>query len=78
MKTWKDITLKQAQELLNLGEMDDLDLVINQMAIIKDTTIDEIEKLTPKEVLVIAKEQEAKKKLKRVPIFKGYRLCEVK
>lgn len=36
------------------------------------------EPLTPIEVLAIAKEQEAKKKLKRVPIFKGYKLCEVK
>lgn len=34
--------------------------------------------LTPHEVLAIAKEQEAKKKLVRVPIFKGYKLCEMK
>lgn len=56
MKTWKDITLKQAQELLNLGEMDELDLVINQMAIIRDTTIEEIEKLTPSELIEFTKE----------------------
>lgn len=43
-----------------------------------DTNKVESKVLTPKEVLRIAKEQEAKKKLKRVPIFKGYKLCEVK
>lgn len=56
MKSWKDITLRQAQELLNLGEMDELDLVINQMAIIKDTTIDDIEKRTPAELIEFTKE----------------------
>lgn len=39
---------------------------------------EDLEKLTPKEVLAIAKDQEAKKKFVRVPTFKGYRLCEVK
>lgn len=39
---------------------------------------EDLEGLTPKEVLAIAKEQEAKKKFARVPTFKGYRLCEVK
>lgn len=39
---------------------------------------EDLEKLTPKEVLAIAKEQEAKKKFVRVPTFKGYKLCEVK
>lgn len=34
--------------------------------------------LTAKEVLALAKERESKKKLVRVPIFKGYKLCEVK
>lgn len=57
MKSWKNIKLRQAQELLNLGEMDNnLDLAINQMAIIRDTTIEEIEKLTPKELIDFMKE----------------------
>lgn len=56
MKSWIDITLKQAQELLNLGEMDELDLIINQMAIIKDTTIEDIESRTPKEIVHFANE----------------------
>lgn len=52
MKGWKNITLRQAQEILNLGEFkDELDLIINQMAIIKDTTVDEIEKLSPKQLV---------------------------
>jgi hypothetical protein len=56
MKTWRDIKLRQAQEIALLGEMDELDLIINQMAIIRDTTIDEIEKLSPTELIEFTKE----------------------
>jgi len=49
MKTWKDITLRQAIEIDQLGEMDEVDLIINQMAIIRDTTTDAIEALSPLE-----------------------------
>lgn len=56
MKTWKDITLRQAIEIDQLGEMDEVDLIINQMAIIKDTTTDDIEKLSPAEFIAFTKE----------------------
>lgn len=56
-KGWKDITLRMAIEIDQLGEMDDeIDLTINQMAIIRDTTIDEIEKLNPIELIEFVKE----------------------
>lgn len=48
-KTWRDITLRQAIEIDQLGEMDEVDLIINQMAIIRDTTTDKIEALSPLE-----------------------------
>ena len=56
MKGWKDITLRMAIEIDGLGEMDEIDLTINQMAIIRDTTIDEIEKLNPVELIEFVKE----------------------
>jgi len=56
MKTWKDITLRQAIEIDQLGDMDDVELIINQMAIIRDTTTDEIEKLSPAEFIAFTKE----------------------
>ena len=56
MKGWKDITLRMAIEIDQLGEMDEIDLTINQMAIIRDTTIDEIEKLNPSELIEFVKE----------------------
>lgn len=55
-KGWKDITLRMAIEIDGLGEMDEIDLTINQMAIIRDTTIDEIEKLNPVELIEFVKE----------------------
>jgi hypothetical protein len=56
-KGWKDITLRMAIEIDGLGEMDDeIDLTINQMAVIRDTTIDEIEKLNPIELINFVKE----------------------
>jgi hypothetical protein len=56
MKGWRDLTLRQAIEIDQLGEMDEIDLTINQMAIIRDTTIDEIEKLNPSELIEFVKE----------------------
>jgi hypothetical protein len=56
MKSWKDITLKKAIELEQLGDMDKLDLIINQYAIINDMTIEEVEKMTPNELLESSKE----------------------
>ena len=55
-KGWKDITLRMAIEIDGLGEMDEIDLTINQMAINRDTTIDEIEKLNPSELINFVKE----------------------
>ena len=55
-KGWKDLTLRQAIEIDQLGDMDEIDLTINQMAIIRDTTIDEIEKLNPIELIEFVKE----------------------
>ena len=55
-KGWKDITLRMAIEIDGLGEMDEIDLTINQMSIIRDTTIDEIEKLNPVELIEFVKE----------------------
>jgi hypothetical protein len=42
-RSWKDITLEQGQELAQLDIEDTWELVTNQMAIILDTTMDEIE-----------------------------------
>lgn len=56
MKTWKDITLRQAIEIDQLGEMEEIDLIINQMAIIRDTTTEEIESLSPAEFIKFAAE----------------------
>lgn len=56
MKGWRDLTLRQAIEIDQLGEMDEIDLTINQMAIIRDWTIDEIEKLNPSELIEFVKE----------------------
>lgn len=62
-KNWSNITLKQAQEISSLGEMDELELVINQMAIIRDTTIDVIEALEPKELITFIEEYHFLKEL---------------
>jgi hypothetical protein len=55
-KGWRDLTLRQAIEIDQLGDLDEIDLTINQMAIIRDTTIDEIEKLNPSELIEFVKE----------------------
>jgi hypothetical protein len=43
VKSWKDVTLEQGIELSQLDIEDSWELVTNQMAIILDTTMDEIE-----------------------------------
>lgn len=43
VKSWRDITLEQGIELSQLDIEDSWELVTNQMAIILDTTMDEIE-----------------------------------
>lgn len=43
VKSWKDITLEQGIELSQLDIEDSWELVTNQMAIILDTTMDDIE-----------------------------------
>jgi hypothetical protein len=70
-KGWKDITLRQAQEILNLGEMDDeLDLIMYQMAIVLDTTIDVIEKLKPSEIVQFTQQYQF---LNKIPAKKLHR-----
>jgi hypothetical protein len=56
MKSWKDISLRKAIELESLGEMEKLDLIINQYAILNDMTIDEVEKMTPNELFESSKD----------------------
>lgn len=56
MKSWKDISLRKAIELESLGEMEKLDLIINQYAILNDMTIEEVEKMTPAELLASSKD----------------------
>jgi hypothetical protein len=74
MKDWKDITLRQAQEILNLGEMDDeLDLIMYQMAIIRDTTIDVIEKLKPNEIVEFAKEYQFLNKIPQKKLHRTFK-----
>lgn len=54
MKGWKDITLRQSMELEQIGEMDQLDLIVNQYAIINNMTIEEVERMTPEELFIEA------------------------
>lgn len=73
MKTWKDITLSQAIEIGQLGEMEEIDLIINQMAIIRDTTTDQIESLSPSEFVKFVEEYKfmgEMPKAKRTKTFK--------
>ena len=68
---------KVRQEYLN--RVKTKPLIIEKRPTVARLPINEdLQGLTPKEVLAIAKKQEAKKKFNKVPIFKGYRLCEVK
>lgn len=54
MKGWKDISLRKAIELETIGEMDQMDLIVNQYAIINDLTIDEVERMTPEKLFIEA------------------------
>ncbi len=55
-KSWKDVKLRQAQELLQLEEKTGLDLLISQMAIILDTDEGTIEDLPMTEITKFAEE----------------------
>ena len=51
MKTWKDVKLKAAKELLNMGDYDDpMDEAIAKLTIVLDTTEDVILNKTPGEL----------------------------
>jgi hypothetical protein len=54
MKGWKDITLRQSMELELIGEMDQMDLIVNQYAIINNMTIEEVERMTPEQLFIEA------------------------
>lgn len=45
-KSWKDIKLRAAIELMGLSPENDLDLIVNRLAILKDQDPGEIEKMT--------------------------------
>ena len=45
-KSWKDISLKMAIELIQLSPENDLDLIVNRLAILKDQDPADIEKMT--------------------------------
>ena len=45
-KSWKDISLKMAIELIQLSPENDLDLIVNRLAILKDEDPADIEKMT--------------------------------
>lgn len=49
-KSWKDITLKTAIELIQLSPENDLDLIVNRLAIIKDVDPFEIEQMSFDEI----------------------------
>lgn len=72
-KGWKDLTLRMAIEIDQLGEMDEIDLTINQMAIIRDTTIDEIEKLKPSELIEFVKEYDFMKTMPKPKLIKTFK-----
>jgi hypothetical protein len=73
MKTWKDITLRKAIKLEKLPEMDKLELIINQYAILNDISVSDVEDMTPAELLENSKEYEFLLKLpdsKRTDVVK--------
>ena len=49
-KSWKDISLKMAIELIQLSPENDLDLIIERLAILKDQDPADIEKMTFEEI----------------------------
>ena len=49
-KSWKDISLKMAIELIQLSPENDLDLIVNRLAILKDQDPADIEKMTFEEI----------------------------
>jgi hypothetical protein len=53
MKSWKDITLRMAQKLMDIRTegRDAIDIIIDQMAVLYNKTTDEIELMEPKELI---------------------------
>ena len=49
-KSWKDISLKMAIELIQLSPENDLDLIVNRLAILKEQDPADIEKMTFEEI----------------------------
>ena len=49
-KSWKDISLKMAIELIQLSPENDLDLIVNRLAILKDQDPADIEKMSFDEI----------------------------
>lgn len=49
-KSWNDITLKMALELIQIQADDDLDLIIQRLSILKDVDPAEVEKMTFDEI----------------------------
>lgn len=74
MKGWKDISLKKAAELESLGDMDQMDLIVHQYAILNDMTIDQVERMTPESLFV---EAEKYKFLLKLPEPKETRWVKV-
>jgi hypothetical protein len=54
MKSWKDITLATAMEIMELeknsGEMDKIDFIIERLSILEDRDISEVENQTPEKI----------------------------
>jgi hypothetical protein len=57
-KSWKDITLRMAIELIQLSPENDLDLIVNRLAILKDQDPADIEKMTFEDIAREHKEWE--------------------
>lgn len=87
MKTWKDITLRQAQELHQLNDFsydEYLALEIEQLAILLDRDPAELEQQTPEEIIKLYREYDfihvlPKKKCIQTVKLNGnrYGLCEL-
>lgn len=55
-KSWKDISLKMAIELIQLSPENDLDLIVNRLAVLKDQDPADIEKMSFDEIVKEYKE----------------------
>ncbi len=54
MKSWKDISLAKAMEIMelekNAGEMDKIDFIIERLAILQDRDVNDVENQTPEKI----------------------------